>query len=236
MSSNSRPRKRLTAEQRRAAILAAALAVFADNGYHSSSIDDIARAAGISKALIYEHFESKQELYASLLDQEADELFARLASAVAGVQDAGAPRLETGLDAFFGFVEERREAWRMLFRENSDREAAARLDRVVAQVTEVVAALIAQDPGSHAVEQDAAQRGQAIRMLAQLLVGSVQSIANWWDDHRDVPRERVVEVVMDFAWVGLKGLTKGERWNDSPGERGRSRRSRSGRRSQRRRT
>lgn len=213
MSTDARPRKRLTAEQRRAAILSAALAVFAEGGYHTSSIDDIARAAGISKALIYEHFASKQELYASLLDQEADELFARLASAVAGVEESGAPRLETGLDAFFGFVEERREAWRMLFRENSDREAAARLDRVVAQVTEVVAALIAQDPGSRAVDVDDAQRGQAIRMLAQLLVGSVQSIANWWDDHRDVPRERVVEVVMDFAWVGLEGLTRGDRWS-----------------------
>ena len=208
----STPRKRLTAEQRRAAILEAAVAVFADRGYYAASIDDVATAAGISKALIYEHFASKQELYASLLDQEADELFARLAGAVAGIQDHGAPRLEAGLHAFFGFVEERRDAWRMLFRESSDRETAARLDRVVAQVTDVVAALIAQDPASEAMERDAAQRGQAIRMLAQLLVGSVQSIANWWDDHRDVPRERVVEVVMDFAWVGLDGLTQGRRW------------------------
>ncbi len=103
----------------------------------------------------------------------------------------------------------------MLFRENQDREAAARLDRIVAQVTDVVAALIAQDPGSRALVQEEAERGQAIRMLAQLLVGSVQSIANWWDDHRDVPRERVVEVVMDFAWVGLDGLSRGERWEGS---------------------
>jgi AcrR family transcriptional regulator len=214
LSTDSKPRKRLTAEQRRTAILAAALAMFADRGFHAASIDDIARAAGISKALIYEHFSSKQELYGSLLDQEANELFARLASAVAQVDGEGAPRLATGLDAFFGFVEERRDAWRMLFRENQDQEAAARLDRVVAQVTEVVAALIAQDPGSRRVALQEAERGQAIRMIAQLLVGSVQSIANWWDDHRDVPRERVLEVVMDFAWIGLDGLSKGEHWNE----------------------
>ncbi len=215
MSTDTPPRKRLTAAQRRTAILEAAQAVFADRGFHAASIDDIARGAGISKALIYEHFESKQELYASLLDQEANELFSRLATAVAQVEGPGEPRLATGLDAFFGFVEERRDAWRMLFRENQDREAAARLDRIVAQVTDVVAALIAQDPGSRALVQEEADRGQAIRMLAQLLVGSVQSIANWWDDHRDVPRERVVEVVMDFAWVGLDGLSRGERWAGS---------------------
>lgn len=216
MSTDTPPRKRLTAAQRRAAILEAAQTVFADHGFHAASIDDIARAAGISKALIYEHFESKQELYASLLDQEANELFSRLATAVSQVDGAGAPRLATGLDAFFGFVEERRDAWRMLFRENQDREAAARLDRIVAQVTEVVAALIAQDPGARSIGEEEAQRGQAIRMLAQLLVGSVQSIANWWDDHRDVPRERVVEVVMDFAWIGLDGLSRGERWSKPP--------------------
>jgi AcrR family transcriptional regulator len=53
------PRKRLTAGERRAAIQSSALEVFAERGYHTSSIDDIARTAGISKALIYEHFASK---------------------------------------------------------------------------------------------------------------------------------------------------------------------------------
>ena len=55
------PRKRLSGEERRAAILDSALAVFAERGYHASSIDDIAREGGISKALIYEHFASKQQ-------------------------------------------------------------------------------------------------------------------------------------------------------------------------------
>ena len=75
----------MTAEERRAGILDAALAVFSARGFHSSSIDDIAREAGISKALIYEHFESKQGLYADLLERNANELFERLASALAGV-------------------------------------------------------------------------------------------------------------------------------------------------------
>ncbi len=52
------PRRRLTGEERRAAILDSALAVFGERGYHASSIDDIARAGGTSKALIYEHFDS----------------------------------------------------------------------------------------------------------------------------------------------------------------------------------
>ena len=100
--SPSPTRRRLTAEERRAGILDAALAVFSARGYHASSIDDIAREAGISKALIYEHFDSKQGLYADLLERNATELFERLASPLAGVEvDSGAARLATGLDAFF---------------------------------------------------------------------------------------------------------------------------------------
>jgi AcrR family transcriptional regulator len=204
-------RRRLTAEERRAGILDAALAVFSARGYHASSIDDIAREAGISKALIYEHFDSKQGLYGDLLEQNANELFERLASSLAGVEvESGAARLATGLDAFFSFVEERRDAWRILFRDGSDPETSAALDRVVEQVTLVVAALIAQDPGARSRDQDGSE--PAIRVLAQMLVGAVQSVADWWAEHPEVAREQALEMVMDFAWVGLERLSAGERW------------------------
>ncbi|MEA2402959.1 MAG: hypothetical protein QOK00_3362 [Thermoleophilaceae bacterium] len=206
------PRKRLTGEERRAAILDAALAVFAERGYHVSSIDDIAREGGVSKALIYEHFTSKQQLYAELLEQHAGELFSVLAEAISEAGTTASARLATGFDAFYGFVEEHRVAWRMLFREATDPEAVAVLDRVMAQVTAIVAGLIAEDPGSRKVADDEETREQGIQVLAQLLVGAVQSLANWWADHQELPRNRIVEMTMDFAWVGLQRLSAGERW------------------------
>jgi AcrR family transcriptional regulator len=210
------PRKRLRAEERRVAILDSALAVFADRGYHASSIDDIAREGGVSKALIYEHFSSKQQLYAELLEQHAGELFQRLAAAMDEAGSMGADRLAIGLDAFYRFVEEHRVAWRMLFREANDPEMVAVLQRVVAQVTGVVAALIAQDPGSQSSAGDEAARKEGIEMLAQMLVGSVQSLSNWWADHQEVPRERILEMTMDYAWLGLERLSRGERWTQPP--------------------
>jgi AcrR family transcriptional regulator len=204
-------RRRLTAEERRAGILDAALAVFSARGYHPSSIDDIAREAGISKALIYEHFESKQGLYADLIERNAAELVERLGAAIGSVEaDSGAIRLATGLDAFFAFVGERRDAWRILFRDAADPETAPVLDRILEQVTGLVAALIAEDPGARAMTEQDADR--AIRVLARMLVGSVQSVANWWAEHREVPREEIVEMVMAYAWLGLDRLSRGERW------------------------
>jgi AcrR family transcriptional regulator len=198
----------MPAGERRAAILDAALSVFAEHGYHAASIDEIARGAEVSKALIYEHFASKQALWASLLDAQVAEIFRRLAAGAA-TAEPGEVRLRAGVDAFLTFVEERRGAWRMLFREAADPEVIAFLDRVRSQVAEVVAALIAAEPA--ASREEATDPKQAIEMLAEQLVGAVQALANWWADHQDVPREVLVDRVMDFAWIGLERLRAGER-------------------------
>ena len=198
----------MPAGERRAAILDAALGVFAERGYHAASIDEIAREAGVSKALIYEHFASKQALWASLLDAQVAEIFRRLAAGAA-TAEPGEVRLRAGVDAFLTFVEERRGAWRMLFREAADPEVMAFLDRVRSQVAGVVAALIAAEPA--AAREGEADPQQAIEMLAEQLVGAVQALANWWADHQEVPREVLVDRVMDFAWIGLERLRAGER-------------------------
>jgi AcrR family transcriptional regulator len=210
------PRKRLTGEERRVAILESALAVFAQRGYHASSIDDIAREGGVSKALIYEHFASKQDLYAELLEQHAGHLFSALAEAISEAGSSAPARLAVGFDAFYGFVEEHRVAWRMLFREATDPEAVAVLDRITAEVTSFVAGVIAEDPGSRRGGDDEGAREQRIQVLAQLLVGAVQSLANWWADHQELPRRRIVEMTMDFAWLGLQRLSQGEHWQTPP--------------------
>jgi AcrR family transcriptional regulator len=210
------PKRRLTAEERRTGILDAALAVFSQRGYHPASIDDIASEAGVSKALIYEHFASKQELYADLIARNTRELNQRVAGALVGVEvESGVGRLAAGLEAFFAFVEERRDAWRMLFRETTDPDAAAVVDRMVEQVTIEVTGLIALDPGARALDEGGAE--PALRLLAEMLVGGVQSMANWWADHPEVSRTQMVEIAMDFAWLGLERLSRGERWSSSAG-------------------
>ena len=65
----------------------------AQHGYEHVRIDDVAAAAGISKALIYEHFRSKQELYSELMNRAAIEMLGRIvAAASAPERGSGAPR------------------------------------------------------------------------------------------------------------------------------------------------
>jgi AcrR family transcriptional regulator len=205
-------RRRLTAEERRSAILDAALTAFSQKGYYATSLDDIAGEAGVSKALIYEHFASKQELHADLIARNARELTQRVAGALSGVEiESTVERLAAGLEAFFAFVEERRDAWRMLFRDAADPESSAVLERMVQQVTAEVTVLISQDPGARKLTRVGDER--SLRLLAEMLVGGAQAMANWWTDHPEAPRAQLVEIAMDFAWLGLERLSRGERWS-----------------------
>jgi AcrR family transcriptional regulator len=63
----SATRPRLTAEQRRAAVLECACQIFSKGSYHSATTAEIARAAGVTEPVLYRHFTSKRELYLASL-------------------------------------------------------------------------------------------------------------------------------------------------------------------------
>ena len=77
------------------------------------------------------------------------------------------------------------------------------------QAAALIAALMASEPLAH--EEDPDERERTIRMLAEMLAGAMQALASWWLDHPDAPREIVVAHAMDFAWLGLERLSRGER-------------------------
>src|ERR1041384_8647064 len=59
---------KLPSSERRQAIVDAVTGVFAEKGFHATTSRELARAAGVSEALIYRHFPSKETLYAAMLD------------------------------------------------------------------------------------------------------------------------------------------------------------------------
>lgn len=210
--SPERPRRRrMTGAQRRREILAAAMSVLAERGYHAASIDDIAQAAGVSKALIYEHFDSKAALKTALLEEHGGELLRRVALAV----DAGDPadqQLYAGLDAFFGFVQERQVAWAMLHRDAVELGIDDALRAMQDGATAMVAAMYDTANGG-ALPRERAE------MLAHMLTGGAQALATWWVANPDVPRRQVVEAAMESAWVGLADLRSGTRYRRPGGGR-----------------
>lgn len=204
-----RTRRRLSAADRRSAILAAALDVFSERGFGEASLDDVAARDGVSKALIYEHFSSKRELQIALLDTYVHDLLDRVTAATASAAP-GEDRLRAGVDAFLAFVGERPDAWRMLARNFSDPDAAATLASLQEEIAATIASVMVADappPRDDDIDLD-----RAVAMLAHLLSGAIQSLADWWVGHPEVEREQALEMVMDFAWLGFERLEAGERW------------------------
>jgi AcrR family transcriptional regulator len=66
--------RRLRRLDRRDQLLAAATRAFARNGFEATNLDEIAREAGISKVLLYRHFDSKADLYRAVLDRSLTHL------------------------------------------------------------------------------------------------------------------------------------------------------------------
>ncbi len=66
--------KRLKAEERRIQLLRVAKELFSKYGFENTTTKAIAAAAGVTEAMVFRHFGSKQELYANILDRKADEI------------------------------------------------------------------------------------------------------------------------------------------------------------------
>ncbi|HEX4550033.1 TetR/AcrR family transcriptional regulator [Pseudomonas sp.] len=81
--------KRLT-DRKREAIIQAAIAEFRANGFEITSMDKIAATAGVSKRTVYNHFPSKEELFAEILNQ----LWARISAEQTVVYRADQPLRE----------------------------------------------------------------------------------------------------------------------------------------------
>jgi AcrR family transcriptional regulator len=199
----------MSAADRRAAILDASRGAFAERGFHQTSLDAVAERAGVSKALLYEHFGSKRELFAAMLEMHVHELIERINGAVAAAEP-GEARLRAGLEAFFDFVEERRGAWRIMFRNPADPDVAESIGRLRDEVSAAIVQVMSEEAEAKGLEGP--DLPVLVEMVAQQLVGAMQSLADWWDLHPSVPREELIRGAMDFVWVGQERLSRGERW------------------------
>lgn len=107
-------RQLLRRPERQEAILRGAAAAFARTGYRATSMEDIAAASGITKLIVYRHFDSKEELYRQVLERVHErmrEVF---------LERVGEGRIaETGAHAFLAVAREDPDGFRLLWQHAS---------------------------------------------------------------------------------------------------------------------
>lgn len=202
-------RVRLTAQERRARILDAAVHLIAERGYDRISVGEIAEAAGCSKAVLYDHFRSKGELAVAVVEDTNLALLQHVGATVEAVRGEPArARFERGIDAFFEFVEQRPTACRTLFRDPSaDPDVFDAHTRAKQVASQGVSAMIASNMDREPVQPD---HDLMVELFGEILTSALGGMALWWQGHPDVPRAQLVRAMTAFAFVGLERLAEGE--------------------------
>ena len=176
---------------------------FAARGYDGVRTQDIAAAAGISEALIYQHFASKRELYEEVIRQSAAALGDRLSEATSAIPKK--ERLDRGLEAFVEFVADRSSGWSLLVSRVSDPDLLAyQRDTHRACIRSLTALFAAERGGS----RDGGEERQ-LEQLAEALAGGAEALATWWSEHPRAPRADGVSMLVDFAKRGLESSGSG---------------------------
>jgi AcrR family transcriptional regulator len=111
MSPRTLEQNQILREESRTKILTAALHLFADNGYESTSVKQIAAAAGVAQGLLYSHFDGKEGLLRAIFTQSIHDVQASFAQAAGGTGDP----IERQIRAAFTVLRERELFWRLSY-------------------------------------------------------------------------------------------------------------------------
>lgn len=193
-----RPRPRKAQRYDADSLLDVAVAVFTQRGYDGTSMERLARAAGITKSSFYHHVAGKEELLRRSLDRALDGLFGVLDEP--GARDGRAiDRLEYVIRGSIRVLVAELPHVTLLLRVRGntrvERAALERRREFDRHVTKLVVA--AQEEGDLRCEVDP-------RLTARLLFGLVNSITEWYRPNRGLTATRLADAVVELALGGLR--------------------------------
>ncbi|HWI72331.1 MAG TPA: TetR/AcrR family transcriptional regulator [Baekduia sp.] len=183
-------RKRIPRAEREQRMLDAAEVVFGRESFQAASMEEIAKRSGITKALLYQYFASKEGLYEACVERGRARLFAALAEAT-DAAEPGRARLVAFVEGYFDYVEANRHSWWLLYGETSSVAVNAMRERNAELIAELVAADAAT--AGRAVDAD------ALAVLAHSLVGAGEQVGRWWLTRPDVTKADVVARFLAMA-------------------------------------
>jgi AcrR family transcriptional regulator len=175
---------RMPRADREEVILDAAERAFAEADFRSVSMDAIAEQSGVTKALLYQYFGSKDHLYEACVERARARLFDDLEMRVADAEP-GWDKLRVFVEHYFDYLEANRDnAW-LMYGEASR--------SVVDEMRERNAQSIAGIFERAAVEAGRIPDAIGISVLAHGLVGAGEQVGRWWIRSRGVSKEQAVE-------------------------------------------
>jgi AcrR family transcriptional regulator len=185
-------RRLLPRDERQAQLLAAAATAFAHAGFAGTSMEDVAATAGVTKLIVYRHFESKDELYRAVLTQVAGRLRAEFEQGVARAEGGYRPGIATR--GMLTVARENPDGFRLLTRHAMREPQFAAIARHFLAGASAISAAIIGD-----MIPDPVVKAWAGEVMVDYLVQSVLSWLDVGDEGRD-------EEFVRLSAVGMRAL------------------------------
>lgn len=189
---------RLTADARRTQILDVAVDVFGQGGYYGASMNDIADAAGVTKPVLYQHFDSKSDLYRALIDDVGDRMIEAITEATAEAKN-GREQTELGFLAYFRWVAQRHDEFMLIYGGGArhDAEFNDQLRIISDRVAEAITPLIA-------VDLEPIMRTTLAHGLIGLAAGASRKLI---ETGESFDPDEVAGAISSLAWAGLRSIS-----------------------------
>ena len=186
---------RVPREIRERQIVELAEQLFSERGYQGSSMDELARRAGVTKPVVYELFGSKDGLFRACLERSAERLAALVAAAVRAESEPEA-RVRAGGLAFLRFAADNRVAWELMMEGRFSDAAIEVRRRQAALVHELLLEKAPPDADPRELE-----------LAAHAVNSAYEGVAHWMWEHPEVPIERLADWTVELLLPGLRRFT-----------------------------
>ena len=196
--------RKLTARgrERRRQILDESARLFAERGYHPTSVADIVESLGVGKGVFYWYFESKEDLFLEILASSSQDL-RRLQQAAIGDEPDPLRRIELGIRASLRWFREHRHLFNLSqFAATEERFAVVLRQNDAVAIDDITRHLKEAMADGSIPDQDPA-------ILAHALVGATRHLARTYLYFADEPVELVADVAVRFVLGGLAANGRG---------------------------
>jgi len=189
----------MTGKERRQQLLDISRRLFAERGLDGTSIEEIAAQAGVSKPVVYEHFGSKEGIYAVVVDREV-ERFLTMATQLLEGEDTR-EKFEAAAVTLLRYIEENTDGFRILVRDSPPAgSGSGTFGSLISDIASQVEYILGDVLKARGYDPKHAP------MYAQMLVGMVAFTGQWWLDARKPKLEEVAAHLVNMAWNGLSQL------------------------------
>jgi len=193
-------------EERREMIIEAAAVEFGRRGHRDARMEDIASAAGITKAVLYDHFPSKGALHAEVVKRASEHVTATVVAAVMEVLDRDPEtRCRTGMLKTFEVIRDRPDVRGLLLGDvGGDVKVAKASVKAQRGARAAMTATFLSDP---AFLEGAPDRERRAEHVAQAVMGTVNGLAALGVE-QDLTPEQLTDLLMALLWPGIDSLAR----------------------------